>query len=166
MSLQRMCWRGVLVLAVMMIWGTGAFGLDGRSIARLKRAGVGDQTIERMVAERTVETAAFSVDEIIAMKAAGIGEETLQAVIGEGSFLKDREPLVYGKDLRSLRLATAADIIELKRAGVSDDVLRAVIAVSRADAETDRREVLQQLAEMGIWVDLPRGGSAAPGRNH
>jgi hypothetical protein len=115
-----------------------------------------------MVAERTIETAAFSVDEIVSMKSAGIGEKTLQALISEGSFLKDREPIVYGKDLRSLRLTTAADIIELKRAGVSDELLRAIVAVSRSDADIDRQEALRQLAEMGIWVDLQDGRAVAP----
>lgn len=153
---------GLPALAILLLCTVNAFSLDGKSIVRLKRAGVSDQTIELMVSERTIETAAFSVKEIVAMKSAGIGEETLQTLIREGSFLKDREPIVYGKELRSLRLSTAADIIELKRAGVSDEVLRAIVAVSRCDADIDRQEALQQLAEMGIWVDLRGGRAVAP----
>jgi len=131
-----------------------SWALDGRGIARLKKAGVSDRTLELMAKERTVETAAFTVDEIIAMKSAGIGENALQTLIREGSFLKDREPVVYGNELRSIRLTTAADIIALKQAGLSDEVLQAIVAASRPDADVDREEALRLLREMGIWVDL------------
>ena len=72
------------------------------------------------------------------------------------SILKDREPIVYGKDLRSVRFTTAADIIELKKAGVSDDVLQAIVAVSRRDSDVDRDAALRLLRDMGIWVDVRR----------
>ena len=141
--------------AVLILAATGGVGwtLDGKSVARLRKAGVSDRTLELMATERTVETAAFTVDEIIAMKAAGIGENALQTLISEGSFLKDREPVVYGNDLRSIRLTTAADIIALKRAGMSDEVLRAIVAASRKDSDVDREEALEVLREMGIWVN-------------
>jgi len=133
-----------------------AFGLDAKDAVRLKKAGVSDQTLELMAKEKLIETAAFTVDEILAMKAAGIGESTLQTILVEGSFLKDREPIVYGKDLRSIRCTTAADIIELKKAGVSDEVLQAIVAVSRRDSDVDRDEALKLLRDMGIWVDVRR----------
>jgi hypothetical protein len=60
---------------------------------------------------------------------------------------------VYGRDLRPLRLTTAADIIELKQAGVSDEVLQAIVAVGGGDASIERHEALRLLDEMGIWVD-------------
>ncbi|MGE5258414.1 MAG: hypothetical protein ACM3KE_17190 [Hyphomicrobiales bacterium] len=133
-----------------------SWALDGKSVARLKKAGVSDRTLELMVKERTVETAAFTVDEIIAMKAAGIGEDALQTLISEGSFLKDREPVIYGNDLRSIRLTTVADIIALKKAGVSDEVLRAIVAASRPDSDLDREEAMQLLRETGVWVEQRR----------
>ena len=68
--------------------------------------------------------------------------------------MKDREPVIYGNELRSIRLTSARDIIQLKEAGVSDDVLRAIVEVSRRDADADRDQALQTLREMGIWVDL------------
>jgi hypothetical protein len=131
-------------------------GIDAAGMVRLKKAGVGDQTIELMVQERTLETAAFTVDEIVAMKAAGIGEATLQALIREGSFMKDREPVVYGNELRSIRLTTAQDIIALKKAGVGDDVLRAIVAVNRTNSEAERQEALRLLEQTGIWVESRR----------
>jgi hypothetical protein len=142
------------VLAVFM--ATNSLGIDAEGIVRLKKAGVSDRTLELMAKERTVETAAFTVDEIIAMKTAGIGENALQTLISEGSFLKDREPVVYGDALRSIRLTTAADIIALKKAGVSDEVLRAIVAASRSNSDLDREQALELLREMGIWVDVRR----------
>lgn len=130
-----------------------SWALDGTGVVRLKKAGVSDQTLELMAKERTLETAVFTVDEIVAMKAAGVGEKALQTLIGDGSFMKDREPVVYGNDLRSIRLTTAEDIIALKKAGVGDDVLRAIVAVNRPNSEADRQEAMRLLDQMGIWVE-------------
>jgi len=149
--LKRVCaLMGVMAMTSM------AFGLNATDAVRLKNAGVSDQTLEVMAKEKIIETAAFTVEEILAMKAAGIGENALQAILAEGSFLKDRAPIVYGKDLRSIRFTTAADIIELKKAGVSDDVLQAIVAVSRRDSDVDRDAALKLLRDMGIWVDVRR----------
>jgi hypothetical protein len=146
----------VLAAACVLAAVGGSWALDGKSVARLKKAGVSDRTLELMVRERTVETAAFTVDEIIAMKTAGIGEDALQTLISEGSFLKDREPVIYGNDLRSIRLTTAADIIALKKAGVSDEVLRAIVSASRPNSDLDREEAMQLLRDTGIWVEQRR----------
>jgi hypothetical protein len=132
------------------------WALDARGIARLKQAGIEDATIETMTREQTVETAAFTVDDILAMKASGIGEETLRALIRDGSFMKNREPVVYGNDLRSIRLTTADDLIRIKQAGVSDEVLQAIVEVSRRGADTDRESAMRRLQEMGVWVEFPR----------
>lgn len=145
---------GLLLSAV--LWAPSSFALDSKSLARLKTAGVEDATIEMMIRERTLETAAFTVDEILAMKAAGIGDRTLQGLIREGSFLKDREPVVYGDGLRSVRLTTADDIIRMKQAGVSDEVLQAIVEISRRGADIDREQALRRLQEMGVWVELSR----------
>jgi len=77
----------------------------------------------------------------------------LQALISEGSFMKDREPVVYGNGLRSIRLTTAEDIIALKKAGVSDDVLQAIVAANRPNSDLEREEALRMLSGMGIWVE-------------
>jgi hypothetical protein len=152
----RLRLRLALAVALAVLPASDTLGIDAEGIARLKKAGVGDATIELMVRERTLETAAFTVPEIVAMKAAGIGERALQTLIREGSFMKEREPVVYGNELRSIRLATAQDIIRLKEAGVSDEVLRAIVEVSRRGADAERDQALQTLREMGVWVDLRR----------
>ena len=135
--------------------GSG-WALDARGIARLKKAGIEDATIETMTREQTVETGAFTVDDILAMKAAGIGEETLRALIRDGSFMKNREPVVYGNALRSIRLTTVDDLIRIKQAGVSDEVLQAIVAVSQRGADADRESAMRRLQEMGVWVEFPR----------
>lgn len=154
MHFNRFLW--ILWLPAMLAAAVPACGLDGKSIARLKQAGVSNTTLELIVKERTIETAAFTVDEILALKAAGIGEAALQALIREGSFMKDREPVVYGRELDSLRLATVEDIVRLKKAGMSDEVLQAIVAASRRDADVERDRALNLLREMGVWVESPR----------
>ena len=132
-------------------------GLNSESILRLKQAGVSDTTIQLMVREKVVETAAFSVQEIINMKKAGISEKTIQMVIQEGSFLKDTAPIIYGKDVRSIEFTTADDIIALKDAGVSNDVIQAIITVVGESTDNERRDAYRLLEDMEIRVDLRDG---------
>jgi hypothetical protein len=147
----------LLVLALAFAVLPAAHALDGPSIVRLKRAGVSDATIEALVRERAIETAAFSVEEIIAMKAAGMGEKALQAVVAAGSFMKDREPVVYGNELKPISLSTPADLIALKQAGVSDEVLQAIALTSRGGGgEAERQQALDVLRNSGVWVDMRR----------
>ena len=132
-------------------------GLNSESIVRLKEAGVSDRTIQVMVAEKVVETAAFSVQEIIDMKKAGLSEKTIQMVIREGSFLKDTAPVIYGKDVRSIEFTTARDIIELKKAGISDEVIQAIIYVVGESSDAQRQDAWELLRDMEIRVDLRDG---------
>jgi hypothetical protein len=146
-----------LALAILIASLSAAHALDGASVARLKRAGVSDATIELLVRERAVETAAFSVEEILAMKAAGMGDKALQAVITAGSFMKDREPVVYGNAMKPLTLSSPADLIALKQAGVSDEVLQAIALASRGGGDAfEREQALEILRNSGIWVDMRR----------
>jgi hypothetical protein len=132
-------------------------GLTSESIVRLKEAGISDATIQIMVREKVVETAAFSVQEIIDMKQAGISEKTIQMVIKEGSFLKDTAPIVYGKDIRSIEFTTARDVIELKQAGVSDAVIQAILYVVGESTDSQRKDAWDLLRDMEIRVDLRDG---------
>jgi hypothetical protein len=132
-------------------------GLNSESIVRLKEAGVSDTTIQIMVREKVVETAAFSVQEIIDMKKAGLGEKTIQMVIQEGSFLKDTAPIIYGKDVRSIEFTTARDVIELKKAGISDEVIQAILYVIGESTDSQRKAAWDLLRDMEIRVDLRDG---------
>jgi glyoxylate utilization-related uncharacterized protein len=132
-------------------------GLNSESMVRLKEAGVSDRTIQVMVREKVVETAAFSVQEIIDMKKAGLSEKTIQMVIQEGSFLKDTAPVIYGKDVRSIEFTTVQDIIELKNAGFSDEVIQAIIYVVGESSDAQRKDAWDLLRDMEIRVDLRDG---------
>lgn len=143
----------VAILLVFLICHPGS-GINSDDIVRLKKAGVSDKTIQVIVQEKAIETAAFSVQEIVDMKTAGIGEETIQMVIKENSFLKNSEPIVYGKDIRTIKFTTVKDIIELKNAGVSDDVIEAILTVVGDSTESERKEALDILDGMNIRVDL------------
>jgi DNA-binding transcriptional regulator YhcF (GntR family) len=132
-------------------------GLNSEGILRLKKAGVSDTTIQIMVREKVVETAAFSVQEIIDMKKAGLSEKTIQMVIQEGSFIKDTAPIIYGKDVRSIEFTTARDVIELKKAGISDEVIQAILYVVGESTDSQRKNAWKLLRDMGIWVDLRDG---------
>jgi hypothetical protein len=132
-------------------------GLNSESIVRLKEAGVSDTTIQIMVREKVVETAAFSVQEIIDMKKAGLSEKTIQMVIQEGSFIKDTAPIIYGKDVRSIEFTTARDVIELKKAGISDEVIQAILYVVGESTDSQRKDAWDLLRDMEIRVDLRDG---------
>lgn len=134
--------------------GTG-WGISADDIHRLDMAGLGGDTIQLIIKEKVVETCAFTVQELIDLKTkARLSEKTLQVLIAEGSFLKDRSPVVYGQDVKSVRLTTVADIIELKRAGISDDIIQAIIiSGSGSRNESDRDNAWRMLHSMGIVVD-------------
>ncbi len=127
--------------------------LSGKGIVQLKKAGVSDQTIEIIAKEKVIETAAFSIDDIVAMKKAGVAETTIQLLVKEGSFLKNSEPIVYGKNTRPIRFTTARDVIELKQAGLSDEVIQAIIAVTGERYYSQHEEAFDLLRGMGIVVD-------------
>lgn len=151
--------RFIIFSCFILLWLTAAstFGLKSEDIVRLKKVGISDATIQLMVREKVVDTAAFSVQEIIDLKKAGLSEKTIQMVIREGSFLKDTAPIIYGKDVRSIEFTTADDIIALKNAGVSNEVIQAIITVVGESADTDRRDAYQLLENMQIRVDLRDG---------
>jgi hypothetical protein len=146
----------VLVLITAVGWVSPGNGWSIRSedVVRLKKAGVSDTTVQLIIEERTIETAAFSIEELLAMKKAGIGEKTLQAVIQSGSYLRHRKPIVYGRAIRPIRLSSVEDIIEMHRAGFSDAALEAVLAATRPGSETERQSALDLLEEMDIRVDF------------
>ena len=142
-------------MGISLISATTAWGISGEDIHRLNKAGLGADTIQLIIKEKIIETCAFTVQELIDLKTqAKLSEKTLQTLISEGSFLKNRLPVVYGQDVKPVSMATVADIIELKRAGISDEVIQAII-ISRSDSrnESDRHKAWQMLNNMGIVVD-------------
>ena len=142
-------------MGISLISASTGWGISGEDIQQLNKAGLGADTIQLIIREKVIETCAFTVQELIDLKTrARLSEKTLQTLISEGSFLKNRSPVVYGQDVKPVSMATVADIIELKRAGISDEVIQAII-ISRSDTrnESDRDNAWQMLNKMGIVVD-------------
>lgn len=149
----------ILLIFLFTIFPAMGLCLSGKDIIQLKKAGISDETIQLMVKEKTIETCAFTVQEIVDLRKSGIKDETIRVLIKEGSFMKDTEPVVYGKDIRSIKFTTAKDIIKLKDAGVSDEIIQAIIIFGSKERKDEEREkAWEMLKNMGIIVDM-RGGS-------
>lgn len=130
------------------------FCLSGKEIITLKKAGLSDESIQLMVKEKTVETCAFTVEEIVNLKKAKVSDKTVQTLIKEGSFMKNDRTVVYGKDIKPLKLATVKDIIELKNSGFSDEVIQAIIFVAgKTRDNTQREKAWDMLKSMEIHVE-------------
>jgi hypothetical protein len=130
-----------------------AWSLSGQNVVELKKAGVSDQTIQVIAQEKVIETASFSIDDIVAMKKAGVGEKTLRKIIKDGSFLKNSEPVVYGRSTQSVRNISPEEVINLKKNGVSDEVIQSVIEASKSDDQQDRERAWQMLENMSLRID-------------
>ena len=154
--IKKLVFSGFLILLII-ITVQPAATLSGKGVLQLKKAGISDQTIELIAKEKVIETAAFTVDEIVAMKKAGVGETTLQMLVKEGSFLKNSESIVYGDSTRSIRFTSAQDVIELKQAGLSDEVIQAIIAVTGQRYYSQQEEAYDLLRSMDIIVDGRKG---------
>jgi hypothetical protein len=131
--------------------------VTGKDILELKKAGVSDKTLQLIVKEKVIETAAFSVDEIVSMKKAGVTEKTLQILIKESSFLGNTEPIVYGRETQSIRHISAQDVINLKNNGVSDSIIQSVIEATKSGDEKDRERAWRMLENMDLRIFTPGG---------
>jgi len=131
-----------------------AWALSGQNVAALKKAGVSDQTIQVIIQEKVIETAAFSIEDIVAMKKAGVGEQTIQIIIKDGSFLGEREPIVYGRSTQSVRNISPEEVINLKKNGVSDEVIKSIIEASKSDDQQERERAWRMLENMQLRVHV------------
>ncbi|MBL0732101.1 MAG: hypothetical protein JJW03_04520 [Desulfosarcina sp.] len=145
---------GFFVLSVF----SNALCMSADDMIRLKQHGISDETLQVIVREKALETCLFSVGEIVELRKAGISDDTVRMLVSEGSFIRNAEPVIYGKDIRSVKFTTADDIIDLKKAGVSEETLRAIIIYGSHNASKDEREkAWDMLKSMGIIVDLRDG---------
>jgi len=138
-----------------------ALAIREADIQRLTAAGIDGAALAAIVEEKVIETVAFTVDELVTLKKqARLSNETIRLLVKERSFLKNREPVVYGKEVQPIRLSTVEDILALKRAGMSDDIIQAVILVSSESTEArDRERAWRMLERMGFVLD----GRGKPG---
>jgi hypothetical protein len=131
--------------------------VTGKDLVELKKAGVSDRTIQLIVKEKVIETAALSVDDIVNMKKMGVNEKTLQILIQECSFLNNSEPVVYGMETQSIRHISAQDVINLKNNGVSDSIIQSVVEATKSGDERDRERAWRMLENMDLRIFTPGG---------
>ena len=126
--------------------------VTGKDLVELKKAGVSDRTIQIIVKEKVIETAALSVDDIVNMKKVGVNEKTLRILIKECSFLSNSEPVVYGRETQSIRHISAQDVINLKNNGVSDSIIQSVIEATKSSDEIDRERAWHMLENLSLRI--------------
>jgi len=97
---------------ILLLISLSGFCMDGETLSSLKKAGVSDLSIQMLLKEKSLETGAVTPKEILDLRKSGISDQTLQLFLRENSFIKNREPLVYGDELRSIRLTTIKDIMK------------------------------------------------------
>ncbi len=147
----------LLTTTFLLLAAPGGHGFESGDILRLKQAGIADETLRVLIREKSIETGAFTIDEVLALKKAGVTDATLRMLIAEQSFLKDRQPVIYGRLLHPIRFTSIQDLIRLKEAGLSDAVIVAILTVLREENPQECREAWDMLKSMGILVDK-RGG--------
>ncbi|MFZ0611992.1 MAG: hypothetical protein WAM73_07135 [Desulfobacterales bacterium] len=147
----------LLTTSFLLLAAPGGYGFESGDILRLKQAGIADETLRVLIREKSLETGAFTIDEVLALKKAGVSDATLRMLIAEQSFLKDRQPIIYGRLLQPIRFTSLQDVIHLKEAGLSDAVILAILDVLHAENPRECTKAWDMLDSMGILVDK-RGG--------
>jgi len=142
-----------LAILFFMVYVPAGLGLKTEEIVRLKKAGLEDETIRLLIQEKIIETGAFTTGEILALKKAGLKDKTIRLLIKENSFLKDREPIVYGRDVRPIKLTSAEDIIRLKNAGVSDEIIKSIVTGLNSQNADEQAKAWQMLEGLEIRID-------------
>lgn len=144
-----------LCLVVTIFFGNYGFCLQPSEIERLTRAGVGINVIQALIEEKSIETCAFSVEDIIRLKALGLKDTDIEAIVRKGSFLRGEKVVVYGKETVPVNAASLKDIIDLKQNNFSDEIIKAIILISSGISDRkEREEAIELLKRMGIVVDL------------
>jgi len=77
------------IFVIMMLWQavfglTEAFAVTSNDIVKLKKAGVSDKVIKKIISSDAIARALISVDEIVEMKEAEIGDEIILVFIEQG----------------------------------------------------------------------------------
>lgn len=139
---------GLLCLLTGPVWS-----LTGEEIQKLHRAGIRGELLQTIVRERTVETRALTIDELIALKKSGLTDNQLKVLVIEKSFIRNREPVRYGENTRGVKSLSIWDIERLKAQGISDDIIRDLIIASTRNADEDeRRRAWRMLDNMRLYV--------------
>ena len=126
--------------------------MPSKALVALKQAGFSDKVIQAVVREKVIETAAFTVEELIQLKQAGMTDETVEVLVNERSFMRQAQPIIYGKAVKPLNMSSVQDLIELKQSGMSDDVIQAIVVASSQRRGEDYDRAWDMLNGMGLEV--------------
>jgi hypothetical protein len=147
--------KAVLVcLLIIFNWPTDIPAMPTKALVALKQAGFSDQVIQAVAREKVIETAAFTVEELIQLKKAGMTDETVEVLVTERSFMRQAQPIIYGRSVKPLHLSSVQDLIALKQSGMSDEVIQAIVVVASQRRDEDYDRAWDMLNRMGIEIKV------------
>lgn len=147
-TLRLLAVFGLLLMIAGPVWS-----LTGAEIQKLHRAGIRGDLLQTIIRERTVETRALTVDELIALKQSGLSDSQITGLAIEKSFIRNREPVHYGDNTRGVKSLRIQDIERLKAKGISDEIIRDLIVASTRNANEDERQrAWRMLDNMRLYV--------------
>ena len=152
--MRRNCVIILIILLLGALCPAPATAMPVQAMVELKKAGLSDATIELVARERVLETVAFTVEELIQLKQAGFEDRTIQLLIQERSFMRRPPKIVYGRQVKPLRLSSVDDIIALKQSGMSEEAIQAVIRVAGERKDEDYYRSWRMLENMDLEVNV------------
>lgn len=142
----------LICILIIFNWSDPLSAMPSTALVALKQAGFSDQVIQAVAREKVIETAAFTVEELIQLKQAGMTDETVEVLVTERSFMRQAQPIIYGKALKPLNMSSVQDLIELKQSGMSDDVIQALVVASSQRRGEDYDRAWDMLNRMGVEI--------------
>jgi hypothetical protein len=141
----------ILLSVLTLLYAAAGVCKDPPALVRLKQAGIGEEVIRALVEEKSLETQALTMTEILALKHAGLDDKALVKLIRAGSFMRHRQPIQYRTaPLRSGHWRTE-EIRALRELGLADAVIVALLAAESGPEQ--RRHAWRMLERMGLVID-------------
>jgi len=141
-------------LLMTLAWPHALVAMPAKALVALKQAGLGDQVIRAVAREKVIETAAFTVEELILLKKAGMADETLEILVVERSFMRQAQPIVYGRSIKPLHLSSVEDLVALKQSGMSDEIIQAIVVAASPRRDEEYERAWDMLNRMGIEIKV------------
>lgn len=152
--MNRMIKTALICILIFIIGPDQIWAISSKALVALKQAGFGDAVIQAVVREKVIETAAFTVEELVQLKQAGMTDETVEVLVTERSFMRQAQPIIYGRAVKPLNMSSVQDLIELKQSGMSDEVIQAIVVASSQRRGEDYDRAWNMLNGMGLEVRM------------
>jgi hypothetical protein len=68
--------------------------------------------------------------------------------------MRQAKPIIYGRAVQPVNMASVQDLIELKQSGMSDDVIQAIVVASSQRRGEDYDRAWEMLNRMGLEVKI------------